>query len=324
MIKKDKKIKLKTSLFLLFVAAILLISSSYAWFTSNQTVTVSSLNVNVQAKNGLQISTDGTTWKSIIQNADITGVHATTYPTSVNQIPAVLEPVSTIGNVTTGKLDMFYGTVGTDKDGDYTLSATQDADTEGATGRYIAFDLFFKVQQDTPVYISTNSGVVVKDGEASKGLENAARMAFINEGNIADGSLISAIQALNDGATSNIWELNYDTHTAAAVSNAYNTYGITTTTTGGSVLPYYGIKAVIPASADAKLKTATDKTYFSTVTPWLSTASGFSKNQAYMTLNAGITKVRVYMWVEGQDVDCENNASGADITYNLQVTSLAS
>ena len=41
-------------------------------------------------------------------------------------------------------------------------------------------------------------------------------------------------------------------------------------------------------------------------------------------LQAGITKVRIYMWVEGQDVDCENNASGGDLLYNLQFSSLAS
>ena len=27
------------------------------------------------------------------------------------------------------------------------------------------------------------------------------------------------------------------------------------------------------------------------------------------------------MWVEGQDVDCENGASGANITYSLSITS---
>ena len=29
------------------------------------------------------------------------------------------------------------------------------------------------------------------------------------------------------------------------------------------------------------------------------------------------------MWIEGQDVDCENNASGGSITYNLQITTEA-
>ena len=42
--------------------------------------------------------------------------------------------------------------------------------------------------------------------------------------------------------------------------------------------------------------------------------------QKIFALSAGVTKVRVYMWIEGQDVDCENNASGTDISYNLQFT----
>ena len=36
------------------------------------------------------------------------------------------------------------------------------------------------------------------------------------------------------------------------------------------------------------------------------------------SLQEGITKIRVYMWIEGQDVDCENNASGSDITFKLE------
>ena len=39
-----------------------------------------------------------------------------------------------------------------------------------------------------------------------------------------------------------------------------------------------------------------------------------------MTLQAGITKVKVYMWVEGQDVDCENSASGSDISFSFELS----
>ena len=28
------------------------------------------------------------------------------------------------------------------------------------------------------------------------------------------------------------------------------------------------------------------------------------------------------MWIEGQDVDCENDASGSDLSYNLQFSIL--
>ena len=31
-----------------------------------------------------------------------------------------------------------------------------------------------------------------------------------------------------------------------------------------------------------------------------------------------IVKLRIYFWIEGQDIDCENHASGGDITLKLQ------
>ncbi len=38
------------------------------------------------------------------------------------------------------------------------------------------------------------------------------------------------------------------------------------------------------------------------------------------SLKAGITKVRMYMWIEGQDVACEDDASGSNIAFDLQLT----
>ena len=106
--RSKRKTSLKSSILILLLLAVFLITSTYAWFTSNQTVTVSSLQVNVQAQNGLQVSVDGTNWKTVISNDDIKGAIAT-YSSAVNQIPGELEPVSTAGTTTDGFLDMFYG-----------------------------------------------------------------------------------------------------------------------------------------------------------------------------------------------------------------------
>ena len=38
------------------------------------------------------------------------------------------------------------------------------------------------------------------------------------------------------------------------------------------------------------------------------------------SLKAGITKVRMYRWIEGQDVECEDDASGSNIAFDLQLT----
>lgn len=37
-----------------------------------------------------------------------------------------------------------------------------------------------------------------------------------------------------------------------------------------------------------------------------------------MTLKPGYTKMRIYMWLEGQDVDCFTGASGTYLNFDLQ------
>ena len=78
MTKKEarKNRKRRRKVFLAFIMilflALVLTASTYAWFTANRTVTVESIDVNVSTSKGLQISTDATSWKSIVTNNDIT------------------------------------------------------------------------------------------------------------------------------------------------------------------------------------------------------------------------------------------------------------
>ena len=59
---------------------------------------------------------------------------------------------------------------------------------------------------------------------------------------------------------------------------------------------------------------------FRTVDIDIATVSNNNSNISAFELQEGISKVRVYLWVEGQDVDCENNASIGDIVFDLQFT----
>ncbi len=334
--KNQRKTAIMSTLLLLLLTAILLITSTFAWFTANQTVTISTLNVSVQASNGLQISADGTTWKAVLSNEDITGA-STKYAAAKNQIPKQLAPVSTVGEVdeTTGYMNMFSGNVAANKAGYYMITSDKQTDKnesgETATGQYIAFDIFLKVDAstDTQIYLNgTNSHVTFKDGTQDKGLQNASRIAFINEGTVANGSTLATIQALKGGETGTtfIWEPNYDVHTSAATKNAEDTYGITDLAEkDAAILPYSGIKAAIASDKAVDItKTAAATDYFSAVTPSLSTTKASTTNQSLtnLKLKAGVTKVRIYMWVEGQDVDCENSASGSDLSFDLQLTTL--
>ena len=104
--RERRKYRLLILLLLMLGTGIMLATSTYAWFTANKTVAVSTLNVNIEAKNGIQISADGTKWKSILQKTDITSANAT-YKASENQLPDTLEPVSTAGVVdANGKFPM--------------------------------------------------------------------------------------------------------------------------------------------------------------------------------------------------------------------------
>lgn len=324
--KNKKKLNLRSSLLVLLLIAILLIASTYAWFTANTVVTISTLNVHVEAKGGLQISADGINWKTVLSNEDINPDTLTAYSGNVNQIPTTLEPVSTTGNVTEGKMDMFYGVVtaataenvGADiKLGDFTLTTSKQVDTKGTTGKYIVFDAFLKVDKDQALSLTKNSDVKANTAKvADSGLKNAARVAFVPSTSVvADGAETTAIQSLVPDGKACIWEPNDDVHTAAAVSAASSIYGQTTSTTGAAPLSYYGVKAEIstPVPLNSKAEAS-----FAEVKPSIQTKEGNDAVNKVCDLKKGITKVRIYMWVEGQDVDCENNASGSDITYDVQ------
>ena len=116
-----------------------------------------------------------------------------------------------------------------------------------------------------------------------------------------------------------IWEPNYDTHTVNGIENARMVYGLPTTETNAAALPYVGIKATFNEKVQlSKAKTTLYPNYFATVNPQIKTTKDNTAYQPLFTLQAGITKVRVYMWLEGQDVDCENSAAIANLTLALQ------
>lgn len=332
--KRNRKIIF--SLLMILFVGLVLTSSVYAWFTANQTVTVNQIDVNVAAQNGLQVSTNASTWKTIISNQDLidttNGTVDTLYSTNNNMIPfkanGAIVPVSTIGEVDpgTGYLKMFAGSISNNAlSGAQELTTSVANETKGQSGQFIAFDLFFKVDTKSQVYLTPSSSVKAFDGEADKGLKNAARVAWISQGTKAAGTGLAEIQGQKAQAATQenliIWEPNSDVHTAAAVQNAQSTYSVTTTATSAATITYKGVKAAI---TNAVPVASTDAQYFADLkgSKINSPAAGVPGSTKWFNLDAGITKVRFYLWIEGQDVDCENTASGSSISYNMQFSLL--
>ena len=322
--KTNRKKKTNALILLLLISIIMLGTSTYAWFTANQVVTINSIDVKVEASNGLQISTNAAQWKSLITNADI----ATGYSGSTNQLPANITNVSTDGvvNQTRGRLNMYKAIVGNDRvTGDYNIQTSLETDASGSVGNYVAFDVFLRVDKAQSIYLTTESNVVPKEGSEDRGLKNAARVAFVVLGNGASTDAVATLTGLNNNVASRaiIWEPNIESHSDLVQGSVAGEYGVTLVS--GSNTPYYGVNKEIGTPVDLKeLVNGTNTTDASLVTPNITTKSTNTEYKKAFDLPAGVTKMRIYMWIEGQDIDCENNATGSDISYNLQFSTQSS
>ena len=294
-----KKRRILLALIMLIISGISLTTATYAWFTANRAVSVQEIDVKAQASGGIQISADAEKWSNEVKIDDLLakglsekGIH--------NYIPdTALKPVTTVGvNNKTGAFDFYLGEL---NDAGDKVTLTSIADD---SKNYVAFDLYF--YSATPQTIEFNAGtqVVAKnvDTPASAatdtGLKSSVRVGFLVQGNDPTATPATS-RALAGGVAKDqtIWEPNADIHTDYA-KNMLGASGIMTT--------YGGI-----AEGVAVGMTAANTTNFKAVDTGLKTST---QAQVYpsgtiFSFLAGITKVRVYVWLEGQDVDNEDTAS---------------
>lgn len=311
-------------LFLCIVLTVVIVSSTYAWFTNNQSLETTNINVKARASQKIELSTDAKNWKSAITLRDILDAE---YDTGrLNQVPNNFLAYSTVGNISDGLLDMFYGLVtmdknpGSDNYGKRVLTSEKVVETDGINGGFLTFDLYLKNDLANSIYLGKKSYVkyVLEDS----GIKNALRVAFVYEGSMPSGTEPSILQSLKTSLKSNvvIWEANSDAHTAEAIKSASDVYGIDLTSNPVK-LPYYAVKKEF---TNPQLLTSTSDEYFELMDNTLYTPSDYETsdtvNKLIFNLPAGISKIRVYAWVEGQDVDCENNAAGSDFEFNFNFT----
>ena len=234
------------------------------------------------------------------------------------------------------------------KENEVTASCTGN---NGACGNvhFVAFDVFLKLDNDgtgeeKTVYVTSNSSVTETN---NKGLKNAARVAFVKEGFVdlatyldtdnydlgqIQGATITGKNPASNQTDVFIWEPNNDGHTNAGKTHAANYYGLNSISSS-SALPYEGAVAAcsgIPldywnSSAGRTLDGIKDASNnqvtqwnqcFQQVTVKQSTGADHSAFELFK-IRPGVTKIRVYYWIEGNDVDTENNASASDTTLTL-------
>ena len=321
--ENEKKRRKFILLWILLLSAGIFATTIYAWFSSDLKVNINSIDIHIETKAGVQVSANGVNWSNTITKEDIVGAKNNSYPNATNQIPETLGGCSTDGTAYGATMNMFYGYTREREKDVYFLNAEKQTeincfgDQECQGRRFIAFDLFVLVNENSYMVITPASYVINKSDHIEGG-ENSARIAFVNLGNTTDTVNSAQAQYLANANGSIIWEPNYDTHTETGVLNALNVYGLTTTRTGAARLPYRGINQEIKGSGVLLTETHLSP-YFSPVNPQIATVKNFADDQDLINLPKGITKLRIYFWLEGQDVDCENEISGGELEFKLEL-----
>lgn len=292
--KKTFRTAMFSTIAMLIVGVMSLTGVTYAWFTQGTTATVDNVMLSVEsASGGLQVSKTGDAWGS-----------------SVNLgIDETLLAVSTVGNLESNEMQFFRGTV---DPADYS-KITSEATTVGYVKTYI----YLKNDTGSEVTVNldgTNPAVVENFGKeahfASRlGIvvvdRSSTSFALANDGFAEEGGVKT--ETLFNVTEKHIYEPFAKNHTDRASA----VYGVDKEATAAE--PYFGISG---ASTEAFVwnndAAQTGKT---------GEVAGLTTDASTIEITVAdgeYVKVAVYLWLEGQDLDCENSVSSDKFQFTIK------
>lgn len=347
-LEENKKIKFKLPkftkrskllivvVFFLFVA---LVFATYAWFSASLNVKVKFFDVKVSTDTGLFISLDGVNFSDSIEISKDSIIRDlnSLYPNHTNQWAATgLWSVSSNGipDSNSDKFAVYNGDMGkyTDKarrGQRYVITNLISEEKSSEWSQFVAFDIFLKNVSGSPkkdnLYFGNGTYITFDDTADEETIEkmedilNTMRLGIVKIGETDLKASVNTIQNLscNGNCSAVIYEPNSTTHNEESIEAAA-TFGIELV--NNTYVPTYGVIAegtyldhksgFINSGVDLDTEHfALQNTIFE---------SDFS-NPIFQIPN-GITKLRVYVWIEGQDIDAlEVHSEGAPIALNLDL-----
>lgn len=315
-------------------AGILLIVASYAWLSASLNVKVKFLNLSVSSDHGLFISLDGINFSDSVDISLDTVINDlnTTYPSHTNQWTKGLWPVSSngINNPNRDKFDIYKGEINRKKDKSkkqYLNATLLNEDSFDASNSYIAFDLFLKNVSGSPksdnlfleaASVDFDEGIIPDDRRAMEGIMNSMRFGFVKIGSVNTRSDINVIQNIscNNNCQMVIFEPNSTLHSSVSINSMFDAYGITII--DGQYSPTYGIIAegthLEHMNGHEGTGIPLDTSHFALQ----NTITEEDFHNPIFQIPNGITRARVYIWIEGQDVDnLETSSRGAAISISI-------
>ena len=329
----------KLLLLVVFFLAVVLSFATYAWFSASLNVKVKFFDVKVSTETGLFISLDGVNFSDSVEitRDSITKDLVALYPNHTNQWAATgLWSVSSNGipNSNADKFAVYNGSMGkyTDKARKgirFVNTTLLSEDQPSEWNQYIAFDIFLKNVSGSPkkdnlyigrtTYIDFDESADEETREKMQDIFNTMRMGIVKIGETSSKSDINTIQNLqcNGECMSLIYEPNSTSHNEESIEEAA-ALGITIE--DNTYVPTYG---VIAEGDHLDHKSGFINSGVSLYTEHFALQhtifeSDFSK--PIFQVPNGITKARIYIWIEGQDVDAlEVHSEGAPVALNLDL-----
>ena len=357
--KNKKKSEMNAMFFIILLALVIFIISTYAWFSTQRNVSITNLNGTVEVAEGLEISLDAENWSNGLVLGDEEGqldIIDDAYAGNSNLKPSEMLPVSTLGLVSGQQkgLKMLRGKITNSIE----LSEIKEmVETESNPDSsiypgYFAFDVFLKNSSkqdelDDVLQLNYDSSLEIMETEkSSTGLQNTARVAFAKYNGTSDvmadqATILKETAGIGVGAGDSyitdvaIWEPNSNDHVEYIVQNnnkitgagaSFNattqmdTYALRDSSIGQTIADIYkwdgSEQYLAKQNVLQTTKTSTeDYSIAEGVQNLVSTTDGTT---TFGIAPNKICRIRIYLWLEGQDVDCINYAShGGGIKVNI-------
>lgn len=278
------------------VTAMSLGTATFAWFTRGTTAQATGFDFTASAATGIEMSTtaEAGSWGSTFTAGDFDTASG---PQAGNRVSVSdMEPVSTVNSVGSGNLTFYTAT----SVGDI-FNVTSD------NSNFLMFDLYFNNTGTEDLTLRLDGTSQVVDGLVDNDTSLTTRVAFINQGTDTLGNAQGgSLTAVRGGNSAYFWEPNSLARTGSAISKA---------ATNNAKYDYYGM-----ASTGSNL----EKDYFGNIDYNEGTLVNSTNDLAIgdsdvlTTLSANlVTKVTIYVWMEGQDIDNDNSVSAGDVTIDL-------
>ena len=296
----SKKMKsIIASLAMLAILGASLGGATFAWFTIGTEATATGFDFTASTAEGIQVSTDAETWMS---NLSVDDFDVESGPQEGNRINLEdIQPVSTTNNLTDGELEFFNAEYASDN---FTITeSTED---------FLQFDLYFNNPGSEELNLMLDLGSSITGDDRNTHL--STRMAFVNQGTSSDSS---EVVGLSEGNDAYFWEPNSLDRDDSAMqrpgtvnSAKYEYHGLTGDNDGAEI-----------GSEGTDSHGYLEPDDYTELVDYTHDQAIGDSNIITTLAGSTMTKVTVYAWMEGQDVDNSNATSGGNVQIDLMFDS---